>query len=126
MSRKLLLCVDDRATSLEVRRLLLEREGYEVLTANDGAAGLKLFAARLVDLVVLDYQMPGFNGAAVAKKMREIKPEVPVVMLSAHFEPPPETNGLVDAYVTKGENPRVLLEQITRLIRQRGPARHPD
>lgn len=106
--------------------MLLEREGYEVLTASDGAAGLKLFAARLVDLVVLDYQMPGFNGAAVAKKMREIKPEVPVVMLSAHFEPPPETNGLVDAYVTKGENPRVLLEQITRLTRQRGPARHPD
>ncbi|HSB74500.1 MAG TPA: response regulator, partial [Terriglobales bacterium] len=70
MPRKLLLCVDDRAASLEVRRLILEHEGYEVLTASDGAAGLQLFAERAVDLVVLDYHMPDPNGAVVARKMR--------------------------------------------------------
>ena len=116
MSSKLLLCVDDRPTSLEVRRLILERAGYEVLTASDGTAGLELFASRPVDLVVLDYNMPEPNGAAVAKRMRTLKPEVPVIMLSAHFEPPAEVDGLVDAYVTKGENPRVLLDQIRRLV----------
>lgn len=96
--------------------MLLEREGYEVLTAGDGASGLELFASRDVDLVVLDYQMPEENGAAVARKMRALKPGVPVIMLSAYFEPPAEAAGFINAYVTKGQNPRVLLDQITRLI----------
>ena len=117
MSRKLLLCVDDRATSLEVRKMLLEREGYEVLTAGDGASGLQLFNSRDVDLVILDYQMPEENGAAVARKMHALKPKVPVVMLSAYFEPPAEAVGFINAYVTKGQNPRVLLDQIARLVR---------
>ena len=116
MPRKLLLCVDDRAASLEVRRLILEHEGYEVLTASDGAAGLQLFAERAVDLVVLDYHMPDPNGAVVARKMRALKPEVPVLMLSAYFEPPADAAGFIDAYVTKGENPRILLDRITQLI----------
>lgn len=120
MSRKLLLCVDDRPASLEVRKMLLEREGYEVLTAEDGASGLQLLAAHDVDLIVLDYQMPEENGAAVARKMHALKPEVPVIMLSAYFEPPAEAAGFIDAYVTKGQNPRVLLDQITRLIRTKG------
>ncbi|HEV2118378.1 MAG TPA: response regulator [Terriglobales bacterium] len=119
MSRKLVLCVDDRAASLEVRRLILEREGYEVLTAGDGAAGLELFTARSVDLVVLDYHMPELNGALLAQKMRALKPEVPVIMLSAYFEAPADAAGFIDAYVTKGQNPRVLLDQITQLIKGR-------
>jgi CheY-like chemotaxis protein len=126
VSRKLLLCVDDRAASLEVRRLILEREGYEVLTASDGAAGLELFAARSVDLVVLDYHMPELNGAAVAQKMRALKPEVPVIMLSAYFEAPAEAANFIDAYVTKGQNPRVLLEQIYHLIRSRDRSGRPQ
>ena|SRR5437868_4722286 len=99
--------------------MLLEREGYEVLTASDGVAGLELFAARSVDLVVLDYLMPEPNGALVAKKMRAIKPEVPVIMLSAYFETPLDAAEFIDAYVTKGQNPRVLLDQITHLIKEK-------
>lgn len=116
VSRKLLLCVDDRAASLEVRKMLLEREGYEVLTADDGVAGLELFANRSVDLVVLDYHMPEPNGATVAQKMRALKPEVPLIMLSAYFEPPADAAGFIDAYVAKGQNPRVLLDQIGQLV----------
>jgi CheY-like chemotaxis protein len=111
-----LLCIDDRVPSLEVRKLILEREGYDVLTASDGTAGLELFAAHPVDLVVLDYNMPEPNGAAVARKMRTLKPEVPVIMLSAHFDPPADVADMVDAYITKGQNPRVLLQQIHQLM----------
>jgi CheY-like chemotaxis protein len=110
------LCVDDRAASLEVRRLILEHEGYEVLTASDGPSGLELFASKPVDLVVLDYNMPEVNGAVVARKMRAMKPQVPVIMFSAYFEPPAEAAGVIDAYVAKGQNPRVLLDQISELI----------
>lgn len=120
MSRKLLLCVDDRAATLEVRKMLLEREGYDVLTAADGPSGLELFASREVDLVLLDYNMPEENGAVVARKMRALKPEVPVIMLSAYFEPPAEAAGFISAYVAKGQNPRVLLDQISKLIQSKG------
>ncbi len=120
MSRKLLLCVDDRAATLEVRKMLLEREGYDVLTAADGPSGLELFASREVDLVLLDYNMPEENGAVVARKMRALKPEVPVIMLSAYFEPPAEAAGFINAYVAKGQNPRVLLDQISKLIQSKG------
>ncbi len=120
MSRKLLLCVDDRAATLEVRKMLLEREGYDVLTAADGPSGLELFASREVDLVLLDYNMPEENGAVVARKMRALRPEVPVIMLSAYFEPPAEAAGFINAYVAKGQNPRVLLDQISKLIQSKG------
>lgn len=120
VSRKLLLCVDDRAAALEIRKMLLEREGYDVLTAADGPSGLELFASREVDLVLLDYNMPEENGAVVARKMRALKPEVPVIMLSAYFEPPAEAAGFINAYVAKGQNPRVLLDQISKLIQSKG------
>lgn len=116
MSRKLLLCVDDRLASLQARKLLLEHEGYAVLSATDGIAGLELFVSRLVDLVLLDYNMPGLNGAVLAHRMRALKPEVPLVMLSGRFEPPAEAAGLIDAYVSKGKNPCVLLNQIDKLL----------
>ena len=100
--------------------MLLEREGYDVLTAADGPSGLELFASREVDLVLLDYNMPEENGAVVARKMRALKPEVPVIMLSAYFEPPAEAAGFINAYVAKGQNPRVLLDQISKLIQSKG------
>jgi len=54
----LVLCVDDELIGLQVRKILLERAGYRVLTAPDGAAGLEVFAAEPVEVVVLDYSMP--------------------------------------------------------------------
>jgi DNA-binding response OmpR family regulator len=116
VSRKLLLCVDGRLASLQARKLLLEHEGYAVLTATDGTAGLELFVSRSVDLVLLDYNMPGLNGAVVAQRMRALKPEVPLVMLSGRFEPPAEAAGLIDAYISKVQNPCVLLNQIDQLL----------
>ena len=57
----LVLCVDDETIGLQVRKLLLERAGYRVLTAPDGYAGLALFSSEPVEVVVLDYSMPGME-----------------------------------------------------------------
>jgi CheY-like chemotaxis protein len=118
VSGKLLLCVGDRMASLQNRRLLLEHEGYDVLTATR-VAGLELLASRAVDLVLLDENMSTPNGAALAQRMRTLKPEVPLIMLSAHCEPPADTADLIDAYVSKEQNPCVLLEQIDRLLNRK-------
>ena len=112
----LVLCVDDEVVGLRVRRILLERAGYRVLTAGDGYSGLELFASEPVEAVVLDYAMPGMHGGEVAKKMRQTKPEVPILLLSAYVGLPDEVSSLVDVYMTKGEGAPALLDKLGNLL----------
>lgn len=110
------LCVDDESVGLEVRRILLEQEGYRVLTALNGAEGLSLFQQLSVDAVVLDYSMPGMDGGQVAAAMRACKPAVPILLLSAYVSLPDEVLANVDAYLTKGDGAVALLENLRLLL----------
>jgi CheY-like chemotaxis protein len=112
----LVLCVDDELIGLKVRKILLERAGYRVLTAPDGSAGLELFAKEPIDCVVLDYSMPGMNGGEVAAKMRQTKPHIPILLLSAYIGLPSEVLSMVDLCMTKGEGPPVLLNKLGSLL----------
>lgn len=120
-----ILCVDDEAVGLRIRKLLLERAGYRVLTAEDGASGLEIFATQPVDAVVLDYLMPGMHGGEVAAHMRKAKPEVPILLLSAYLGLPAEVTALVDIYMTKGEGAPVLLQNVNHLLHKAFP-QHPS
>jgi CheY-like chemotaxis protein len=112
----LVLCVDDEVVGLRIRKILLERAGYRVVTAPDGPSGLELFAGEPVDAVVLDYSMPGMHGGEVAEKMRLTKPEVPILLLSAYVELPEQVISLVDVYMTKGEGAPTLLDRLSNLL----------
>ena len=112
----LILLVDDETIGLHVRRMLLERAGYRVLTALDGEAGLTLFDANPVEAVVLDFSMPGMTGGEVAVQMRQKKPAVPILMLSAYTALPPEVADTVDLSMTKGEGAPALLKKIGSLF----------
>jgi len=112
----LILCVDDEVVGLRVRKILLERAGYQVLTAEDGYSGIEIFATHPIDAVVLDYAMPGMHGGEVAQKMRRTKPEVPILLLSAYVGLPEEVSGLVDIYMTKGEGAPALLDKLGNLL----------
>ena len=119
----LVLCVDDEAVGLRIRKILLERAGYKVLTASDGNSGLEVFAANPVEAVVLDYSMPGMHGGEVARRMREVKPQVPILLLSAYVGLPPEVRSLVDVYMTKGEGAPALLKRLRTLLAEPRPSR---
>jgi CheY-like chemotaxis protein len=110
------LCIDDELVGLRIRTLLLERAGYEVLSAAEGSQGLDIFARESVQAVVLDFAMPGMNGAEVASRMREIKPNVPILLLSAYVGLPAEVTSLVDVYMTKGEGAPILLERLNSML----------
>jgi len=112
----LILCVDDELVGLKVRKILLERAGYRVLTALDGPSGLKLFENEPIEAVVLDYSMPGMHGGEVAGRMRQIKPRIPILLLSAYIGLPTEVTCLVDLYMTKGEGAPVLLQKLETLL----------
>jgi CheY-like chemotaxis protein len=112
----LVLCVDDELVGLQVRKILLERAGYQVLTAQDGPSGLEIFSSHPIEAVVLDYSMPGMHGGEVAVRMRQIKSQVPILLLSAYMGLPAEVTSLVDLYMTKGEGAPVLLEKLSSLL----------
>jgi len=116
---KVILCVDDEAIGLSVRKMLLESRGYRVLTAESGPDALVLFSSEDLDLVILDYLMPGMNGDVVARKMKDLRPDLPIIMFSAYVDLPGETLELVDKSVTKGEAPIVLLKAIAELLGDR-------
>jgi CheY-like chemotaxis protein len=121
-NRKVILCVDDEVRGLSIRRLILESQGYRVFTAENGRDALDVFSTESIDLVVLDYLMPGMHGGLVAEEMKRLKPSVPILMLTAYVDLPNETLALVDAAITKGDPPAALLGTIFDLLRERrGP-----
>lgn len=113
--RKVLLCVDDEVIGLKARKMLLERQGYRVLSAREGVEGLDLFNNNQVDAVVLDYFMPGMHGGIVASAMKRAKPQVPIILLSAYLSLPEAEVASVDAFLVKGGPPEALLRKIAEL-----------
>jgi CheY-like chemotaxis protein len=99
---RLILCVDDEVVGLRVRRALLEHAGYTVLTAHNGIEALTLFEDQPIEAVVLDYFMPGMHGPEVAARMRQLKPRVPILLLSANLGLLEESAPLVDRCMIKG------------------------
>jgi CheY-like chemotaxis protein len=110
----LILCVDDNATPLLVRKLLLERAGYAVLTADSGEQAIELLRDNPVALVVTDHVMSGMTGVEAAKEMKRLKPDVPIILVSGHSEEP-EGAEYADAYFVKGTGTENFLALVSRL-----------
>jgi CheY-like chemotaxis protein len=118
-----ILCVDDEEPGLVVRKMLLEQAGYKVLTARSGAEGISLFQNEPADVVILDYWMSGMNGVATARELKRLKPDLPIIILSAYGTLLDETLGLAEVWIRKGEeDPQYLLAKIRELLARTGRA----
>jgi len=114
--KPLILCVDDTPSILEGRKMLLEENGYRVLAATNGKQAVGAFMANSVDLVVLDYHMPEMDGGIVATRMKESKPDVPVMLLSGDECLPEEVLDTADCFMSKSEPIAGFLEQVDYLL----------
>jgi len=104
-----LLCIDDDEMGLRIRKMMLEAQNYQVVTALSGEEGLAILDSHPVDAVILDYLMPAMNGAQVAHAIKQKWPDLPIVMLSGYPDDVPEDAlRLVNAFVTKGGAPEQL------------------
>lgn len=120
MANKLLI-VDDEADTLRLVSLMLERQGYEVFTAENGRAALEIVKNNKPDLILLDVMMPEMDGFEVVQVLRA-DPEtedIPVIMFTAKTQVEDKITGLeagADVYLTKPTQPRELFAQIKAVL----------
>jgi DNA-binding response OmpR family regulator len=115
------LLVDDDTTLLDVLALAFGDAGHDVVRAIDGRAALAEHRARRCDLVVSDVNMPGIDGFALCRKLRESGDVVPIILLTSRDDEIDEALGLelgADDYVTKPFSTRVLLARVAALLRR--------
>ncbi len=112
--------VDDEPSLVRVVAAYLEREGFEVTTASDGARALAAAREQAPDVVVLDVVMPGLDGVEVCRQLRTFS-DAYVIMLTARTDEVDTLVGLAagaDDYLTKPFSPRVLVARIRTLLRR--------
>ena len=115
-SHRVLLCIDDDESQVLTQRAILHSKGYDVVVATGGRDGLAAFGNHHVDLVIVDYRMPDLNGGAVARRMREKNPNLPIVMFTGVDDISPEDLIAVNSLVKKGESPTALSDEVQRLL----------
>jgi DNA-binding response OmpR family regulator len=121
-----ILLVDDEDAVLRLLAYPLEREGFRVLQARDGAEALERFAAEHVDLVVLDVMLPKLDGLEVCKRLRA-ESAVPIIMLTARDDELDKVLGLelgADDYITKPFSIREFRSRVRALLRRAAAPRH--
>ena len=120
MTTKILI-VEDEPNMVAGLRDNFEYEGYQVITAGDGAEGLSRALADSPDLVVLDVMMPKMSGLDVCKQLKAKRPSIPVIMLTARGQEVDKVVGLelgADDYVTKPFSIRELLARVKAVLRR--------
>ena len=113
--RDLILCVDDEENQLAIRKVVLERAGYSVLTASSGQQALNLLDAHKIDLVLSDHLMPGLLGTKLAHRIKERNPNLPVILLSAVNELPEDASS-ADLFMSKLDGPVVMCQNISEVL----------
>ncbi|MDR0838514.1 MAG: response regulator transcription factor [Oscillospiraceae bacterium] len=119
MSKKALIIEDDDNIA-ELLRLYLEKDGFEVFSAANGALGISEFERVAPDVVLLDIMLPVLDGWGVCREIRAVS-KTPIIMLTAKGETPDKVSGLemgADDYITKPFEVRELLARVHAVMRR--------
>jgi DNA-binding response OmpR family regulator len=126
MNKSKILVVDDELTVRRIIRQYMEKEGYEVIEADNGGQALQLLHQQEPDLMILDIMLPGIDGFTVARSIRQPVDSdsvrnIPIIMLTARTEEMDRITGFelgTDDYVTKPFSPRELVMRVKALLRR--------
>jgi two-component system, OmpR family, response regulator VanR len=121
---KTILCIDDADPVLQLYGRFFEEHGYKVILASNGCDGLDVLKHHEVDCVILDYEMPGMNGATVVKQLALLAAAPPVILVSGS-DPPRELRAQVEAFIAKPMRVAQLLDCVEGVM-DAEKQRHPD
>lgn len=119
------LIVDDEPNIVQLAKLYLERDNFQVTAVGDGLRALETIRERQPDLVVLDVMLPRLDGFEICRQLRGEDNQVPIIMVTARDEDIDKILGLelgADDYLTKPFNPRELVARVRAVLR-RGTAK---
>jgi len=125
---ELILLVDDEPSIIQLARLYLERDGFQIQSVNDGEAALENISRERPALVVLDVMLPKLDGFEVCRRLRASNSPTAILMLTARDEDIDKILGLelgADDYLTKPFNPRELVARVKAILR-RGERKQDD
>ena len=126
MAAETILLVDDERNIVDLARMYLEKDGFRVQSAADGAAALDMIGRAPPSLVVLDLMLPQVDGWEVCRRVRasQTHGDLPIIMLTARDDDVDKIVGLelgADDYLTKPFNPRELVARVKAILRRAGP-----
>jgi DNA-binding NtrC family response regulator len=110
-----ILCVDDDVRDLELEGELLRNAGYKVSLAQDTRSAMEIFMREPIDLVLLDFALPGTDGGILAFEMRRRMPNVKVAFYCGEPNAPMPRH-IVDAVIGKNSEPAEIVEAVRRLL----------
>jgi|SRR5271168_1868320 len=122
MATSTLLCIHRDPAQLN----LLQENGYNLVTATNAHDGLRLFMSRSVDAIVLEYHLGFLDGAVIAAEIKQVKPQVPIVMLTENMDLPGDALTSVDALVAKSDGPHFLLATVHFVLNVKPALRHQE
>lgn len=121
MLKKKILIVDDEEHILELIKFNLEKNGFEVVTSDNGEDCIPLLNEHNIDLLILDLMLPGMDGIEVCKEIRKLDMKLPIIMLTAKSEETDRVLGLefgADDYITKPFSVRELVARVKAVLRR--------
>lgn len=110
-----ILVVDDEEIPRKLRGLILQKQGYRIVTAASGMQALELLDAGGIHLVLSDQMMPGMTGTELTKRVKSTWPTLPVILISGVNEIPADAN-YADRFVSKVEGPGLLFKAIIEVL----------
>lgn len=112
-----ILCVDDEEIPRTLRKLILQKQGYEVVTVASAKEALEMLANRHFDLVLTDQMMPGMSGTELTKQIKSTTPCLPVVIISGMNELPADATH-ADLFISKIAGPAALFQGVAEVLEQ--------
>ena len=122
MTKQKILIADDEAQIREILKIYFEKEGFEVIEAEDGAAAILKVQSEKPDILLLDIMMPVLDGIEVCKQVRKMS-DLPIIMVTAKDEDDDRIAGLeigADDYITKPFNSREVVARVKAVLRRAG------
>lgn len=126
---KKVLVVDDEPSIVTLLTFNLEKDGYQVVSAEDGAEGFELALSNQFDFIILDVMLPNMDGLEITKSLRREKIDTPILILTAKDDQVDKIIGLeigADDYLTKPFSPREVLARMKAIFRRLKPAATPS